>query len=213
MGPKLRQRMDRALATVDAHGTIGPRLKQDADRLWRRCERLLELGLLAGEVDREALELACYTLFLPMRGAPTRQPGGIMRTSLRDRTEQAAELLIGTVGADASEDLIDRATNILLAMPHRKPALEESKLLADACNLDDFGLIGMINRTIGLACQGEGISQLVQGDRNRERYGYWEARLKDGFHFPAVRDLARERLANARTVARLIAEEVEGGIP
>ena len=213
MDQKLRQRMDRALATVDPRGTIGPRLKQDADRLWHRCERLLKLGLLAGEVDREALEIACYTLFLPVRAAPPRQPGSTLRTSLRDRTEQAAELLIGTVGSDASEDLIDRVTNILLAMPHRKPALEESRLLADACNLDDFGLIGMINRTIALAGQGDGINQLVNGDVNRELYGYWEARLKDGFHFTAVRDLARERVANARAAARMLGEELKGDMP
>lgn len=213
MDPKLRQRLDRTLSTVDAHGTAGPRLAENAERLWRRCQRLLELGVLNGEVDREALELACYTLFLPQRTIPPTKTGRVIRTSLRDRTEQAAELLIGTVGQDASEDLIDRVTNILLAVSHRKPAIEEAKLLADACNLDDFGLIGMINRTVELGLQGMGVNELVQGEKHREQYGYWEARMKDGFHFSAVRDLARERLANAREVAQLLVREVEGDIP
>ena len=213
MDPKLRRRLDHTLSTVDAHGTAGPRLAENADRLWRRCERLLELGVLAGDVDREALELACYTLFLPQRAAPPTKPGRLARTSLRDRTEQAAELLIGTVGQDASEDLIDRVTNILLAVPHRKPAVEEARLLADACNLNDFGLIGMINRALELGLQGQGVNELIRGEKNREQYGYWEARMKDGFHFQAARDLARERLANARHVAQLLAREVEGDIP
>ena len=214
MDNRLRQRLTRALAVVDEHGIKGPRLMDDADRLWRRVQSLLKLGLIASEsADTDALELACYALELPMRSTSNLPTGKLGRTNLRDRTEQAAELLVGAVGNEAPEELIDRATNILLAMPHRNPASDESKLLADALNLDDFGVIGFVTRAIQLGRQGDGVNQLSEGSEKREQYGYWDARLKDGFHFEPVRKLARQRLENARKVAKLLADELGGDVP
>jgi hypothetical protein len=211
---RLRQRLTRALAIVDEHGVTGPRLMDDADRLWRRVQALLKLGLIPNDAaNTDALELACYALQLPMRSSKNLPAGKLGRTNLRDRTEQAAELLVGAVGNDTPEELIDRATNILLAMPHRNPASDESKLLADALNLDDFGVIGVINRAIQLGRQGDGVNQVAEGSDKREQYGYWEARLKDGFHFEPVRKLARQRLDDARKVAKLLADELRGDVP
>ena len=214
MDTKLRQRLVRALAVVDEHGTTGPRLMDDADRLWRRAQALLQLGLIPNEsTEHDALELACYALQLPMRSTKNLPAGKLGRTNLRDRTEQAAELLVGAVGNEAPEELVDRATNILLSMPHRRPESEEAMLLADALNLDDFGVIGFVNRAIQLGRQGDGVNQVAQGSAKRDEYGYWEARLKDGFHFEPVRRMARKRLENAREVARLLAEELGGDVP
>lgn len=213
MEAKLRQRLVRALAVVDEQGTSGPRLMEDADRLWRRVQALLKLGLIANDAQDDAIELACYALQLPMRSAKNLPAGRLGRTNLRDRTEQAAELLVGAVGNEAPEELVDTATNILLAMPHRNPASDESKLLADALNLDDFGVIGFVNRAIQLGRQGDGVAEVAEGHDKREQYGYWEARLKDGFHFEPVRKLARQRLANARQVAKLLADELGGDVP
>ena len=70
MEARLRQRLTRALAVVDEHATRGARLMDDADRLWRRSVALLDNEkLIPGNVDREALELACYAMELPMRSA------------------------------------------------------------------------------------------------------------------------------------------------
>jgi hypothetical protein len=98
-------------------------------------------------------------------------------------------------------------------MPHRNPASEESKLLADALNLDDFGVIGFVTRAIQLGRQGDGVNQVAEGNDKREQYGYWDARLKDGFHFEPVRRLARQRLENARKVAKLLSDELGGDVP
>jgi hypothetical protein len=210
---KLRQRLKNALSIVDEYGTHGPRLVDDAQRLWRRVQALLALGLIPNGSDAEALEITCYALQLPMRSSKNLPAGRLGRTNLRDRSEQAAELLVSALGNDAAEELLDRVTNILLALPHRSPAYEESKLLADALNLDDFGLIGFVNRAIQLGRQGDGVHQVAEGNEKRDTYGYWEARLKDGFHFEPVKKLARERLANARAAAKLLSDELGGDIP
>src|SRR4051794_11602561 len=63
---KLRRRMQQLLAGVDDHDTRGPRLVDDAQRLWRRIQSFIERGLAgktanadtgAAESDTEALEL------------------------------------------------------------------------------------------------------------------------------------------------------------
>jgi len=56
--------------------------------------------------------------------------------------------------------------------------MEDAKLLADAVNLDDYGVIGFSLQAIQLARQGDGIAQLIDGLEKREQYGYWEAASK-----------------------------------
>ena len=206
---RLRQRLEQALGVVDDHGTVGARLNDDAVRLWRRVERFVAMNLVPSDgLDAEALELACYSLQLPLRRSRTLPTGRPQRGTLRDRAEEAAELLLGVAGGDADELLLDRATRLLHEMPHRSPMIEEAKLLADAVNLDDFGAVGVLLQVIQLARQGDGALQLAEGCEARELYGYWDARLKDGFHFEAVRRIAVRRLQNTRTVCGLISAEL-----
>ena len=210
---KMREHVEQALGVVDDQGTHGPRLLDDAERLWRRIGAFIGMHLVHEGVDREALELACYAMQLPGRRKARLTGRAASRSTLRDRAEEAAELLVGIAGPEADESLLDRATRILQEMPHRSPMLDEAKLLADAVNLEDFGAIGVIAHTIQLARAGEGVSQLAEGCEKREQYGYWDARLKDGFHFEAVRQLAIKRLTHARQLCAMLAEELKQDRP
>jgi hypothetical protein len=204
----LQQRLASALAVVDEHDTQGARLIDDATRLWRRVGRLMEMTLIPGDIDTDALELGCYAMQLPLRNIKTLASGKLARPNLRDRSEQAAELLVVSFGSEIDEALLDHTTRLLHELPQRTPMLDEARLLADAVNLDDFGVIGLMNQAIQLARQGEGISPISEGCAKRELYGYWDARLKDGFHFDPIRDLARQRLDHARAVCKLLADEL-----
>lgn len=213
---RLREHVEQALGVVDDQGTQGPRLLDDAGRLWRRIELFIGMNLVHEGLDREALELACYAMQLPSRrgkGVPTPGRSGAARATLRDRAEEAAELLVGIAGEDVDESLLDRATRILQEMPHRSPMLEEARLLADSVNLEDFGVTGLILQTIQIARAGEGVTQLAEGCDKREQYGYWDARLKDGFHFEAVRQIALRRLHNARQLCAVLADELKQDTP
>jgi hypothetical protein len=106
-----------------------------------------------------------------------------------------------------AESLLDRTTRLLEELPEKSPKLTDARLLADAVNLEDFGVSGLIVQTIQLCRQGDGLAQLIEGTEKRELYGYWEARLKDGFHFEPARRLAHKRLENARAAAKLLNEE------
>jgi hypothetical protein len=205
---KVKQLLEKALTRFEDQESRGPRLVDDARRLMGRVQRFLEMKLIADEVDPTALELACYGLQLPLRQTKSLPAGKLGRTNIRDRAEQAAEMLVGLTERSLDEGLLDRATKLLLELPHRSPALDEARLLADAVNLEDFGVVGVLLQTIQLCRAGGGVAQVVDGLEKREQYGYWDARLKEGFHFDAVRQIARERLEHARRVATLLLKEM-----
>ena len=50
---------------------------------------------------------------------------------------------------------------------------------------------------------------IFDGLEKREQYGYWDARLKEGFHFEPIRQIARQRLEHARRMAALLMEEMK----
>jgi hypothetical protein len=168
---KLRHRLERMLRVVDEHDTEGDRLVDDAARLWNRVRRFLKLDLIGNEPDTDALELACYGLQFPMRQLKTLPVGKFGRINLKDRAEQSAELLVSLVGGEVDEALLDRATRLIHEMPQRSPMLDEARLLADAMNLDDFGVTGLMMQMIQLSRQGDGVAQLAEGAEKREQYG------------------------------------------
>jgi hypothetical protein len=209
---ELKHRLERALAVVDDHGTRGTRLLEDAQRLCARVKRLIEKGVIPVETEPSPIEVCCYALQLPLRASRTGVAGKLGRTNLRERAEQAAEMLVGLVGETGHEALIEESTQLLIQVHQRGPVSDQAKLLADALNLEDFGVAGLVQQAILLARQGGGVMQVADGCEKREQYGYWEARLKDGFHFDPTRAIARKRLEHARkTAALLIGELKEDG--
>jgi hypothetical protein len=208
LDPKLHPQLQKLLSVQDDAGGKGQRLAEDARRLWSRLLKFLDLNLVETEIDREALELACYGIQLPLRfgrSTPSRRAGQL---TLRERCEQAAELLITWLSDNVEEALVDRAARILREAPQRTPMLEESKLLADAINLDDFGVSGAVLLAMQLGRQNAGLLHFLSSFQKRDQYGYWDARLKEGFHYPPIRDLAHSRVARARTVVESLTAEL-----
>src|SRR5579862_1227089 len=143
-------RLQQVLSAVAEDHPHGARLKDDAARLWDRVQKFIALQLLGGAVDAESLELSCYALQLPLRQAKGAATGILGRTNLRERCEQAAELLVSLVGQEIEEPLLDRAARLLHEVPQRATVIDDARLLADALNLDDFGLTGAIVQAIQL---------------------------------------------------------------
>jgi len=203
---KLDGRFRRLMAAVDTPESVGTRLAEEGRRLWQRLQRLLDMHLTPPELDREAMELACYALQLPDRGG--RGAGKLVQVNLKERAEQAAELIVESLNEKADEALAARTAELLRQLPQKSPELLEAKLLADAVNLDDFGLTWLMLTAMQLGRQQEALASVADGFEKRQQYGYWEARLKDGFHFEPVRQMARARLAAARQAASLLLSEL-----
>ena len=206
---RIRQLVEKALARIDDTDARSARLIDDGQRLWGRAQQLLAMKVVPEVEDTAAMELACFALQLPLRN-PRGLPGGKLgRTNLRERTDQAAEMLLTTLGDEVEEELLDRTTQVLHALPQRAPGLDEARVLADAVNLEDFGVTGILQQMIQLSRSGGGVAQIAEGLEKREQYGYWNARLKEGFHFDAVRALAEQRLEHARRVTALLLREMK----
>jgi hypothetical protein len=206
----LQARLERALSVVEDHGARGTRLLEDAQRIAARVRRFIKGGWIAPETDPAALELACYALQLPLRGHRLTAVGRLGRTNLRDRAEQASEMLVGLSAnaVDEEEAIVGHVTELLVQVHQRTPAMDEARVLADALNLEDFGVAGLITQAVAIARQGGGVSTVADGCEKREQYGYWEARMKDGFHFEQTRAIAKKRLEHTRRVASLLLGEL-----
>jgi len=205
---RLEHFLHRLLSAPDEAGGGDIRLVDDGRRLWRRVQRFIAMNLVGPEVNLEALELACHALQLPLRYGKLPPAGRMGQMSLKDRAEQSAELMINMLAERAEPQVLDHAAQILRQLPRRDAALSEARLLADAVNLDDFGVVGLFLQAMHLARQHAGIAQLIEGYDKRREYGYWEARLKDGFHFDAVREMARKRMASAQRAVELLKAEL-----
>jgi hypothetical protein len=195
MDAKLREEIAKVVDELSPAASI--RLLDDADRLWTRIGRLIGRGLVDPQVDAEALELACLALQLPMIKSLSPQVARLGQMNLRDRAEQSIEIMISLLGSLLPEAVLDRASRLLHELPQKSPMLDEARLLADAVNLDDFGLSGLLLATLAQSRAGQGLAQVIEGFQKRRQYGYWEARLKEGFHFEPVCQMARQRLVEA----------------
>ena len=202
----LTHRLARALNVVDERGTRGTRLIDDAQRFCKRIHKFIAMGLVGPDASSRSLEICCYALQLPLRSARPAAPGKPARTSLRERAEAAAEMLVSLAG-DLTPG-IEEAVVILGQVHQRRPASDLARLLADTLNLEDFGVLGLVNHAMTLATQGAGVAHFAEGLEKREQYGYWEARLNDGFHFDQIRQIAKKRLEHARRVATLLTTEL-----
>ncbi|MCS7034878.1 MAG: hypothetical protein NZ561_12925 [Phycisphaerae bacterium] len=200
----IRKRIEGFLA---AGGAEGSRLSADGRRLWRHAQKWIRQHLIT-PTSPEALELACLALQLPMKNLAALSVGRFGQVSLRDRAEAAIEILVGKLGDQIDGTLLDATTELLQEMFQRKPRSEEARLLADVVNLEDFGVSGIVQQAILVAARGQGIDELLEAAEKRDAYGYFEARLKDGFHFGPVRELARRRLARGRQVIELLKSEL-----
>jgi hypothetical protein len=211
---QFKARLERALGS-DEYGVRSTRLLDDAHRLAARVHRFIRAGVIPADTDTAALDLACLALQLPLKGTRHTPTGRPTRPHLRDRAEQASEMLVGLlsgVGGDddgaEAETLLERTTRLLIEVHQRNPDSDAARLLADVLNLDDFGVIGLVDQAITIARQGGGVSQVADGCEKREVYGYWDARLKDGFHFEQIRALAKKRLEHTRRMATLLISEL-----
>src|ERR1700761_316652 len=104
LDPKILRLLHASLAIVDDHSTEGPRLLEDAQRLWSLCQKFLNMNLISpATADTDALELACFALQLPQRQSKPPTAGRLGRSNLKDRAEQSAELLVTTFDGKIDE--------------------------------------------------------------------------------------------------------------
>jgi hypothetical protein len=208
---ELKHRLELWLCNPGSRNPEDSRFVLDARRFCARIAAMVRRKVVPPDTDVNALELACLALQLPVRN-PTAFSAKGARSSLRDRAEQAAEMLVGLTnpgGRGNAQGEVEETVQLLQQVYQRKPESDLAKLLADALNLEDFGVSGLVALAVMTGRQDGTVGQVAEGCVKREQYGYWEARLNDGFHFEPVRQLARKRLEQARRMAALLVAEMK----
>lgn len=112
-----------------------------------------------------------------------------------DLREFSTRVVKEKLGPLLSAARIEKINRIITESGNRDTDVIEAKILSDARNLDDMGLIGVFNELRRCVIQGKGVSEALKSWQRKIDYRYWQARLKDSFCFESVRRLAEQRFA------------------
>ena len=142
-------------------------------------------------------------------------------TSIRERTVDRMEVLCGPLSeADQDQGAMLMESSLAELLPkeslnvagrairdvrNRSSELIEAQVVAEADNLQEFGVVSLCSAIRRGAVEGKGVQALLDTWRRRKEYQFWTARLNDSFRFEPVRELARRRLEKFE----LLLEELE----
>lgn len=162
-----------------------------------RLSRLTELRSLP--IDTDALLAAALyhdvvTADRLRRGLLSQHALAQRGLALRHR-EQSAARMHERLADLLAEEVLTRASEAILTLHDRETASLEGRILSDARNLNDIGLLSLwpvIRRSM---IEGRGVESLIETWKRQEEYRFWEARIDEAFHFETVRRLAERRLA------------------
>ncbi len=133
-----------------------------------------------------------------------------VRSTHDDHREEGAAMLGRSMAKLLPGESLTRALHAVRAMDDRNTDRGDALALMDADHLDEFGVISLWPTVRKGFLDGKGVQAAVETWRRRKEYRFWEARLRDSFHFDAVRDVARSRLAQLDEVMQVLAEQQEG---
>jgi hypothetical protein len=183
------------------------------DRAMRVIRCMERLAPMAGE-RMERLDLAKVAALYAGVAQNVAGPG---RAADDEAYGDAAELASDQLKELLPANDLDIMLRILQEHRQRDTKMPEAKLLADALAMEEFGLIGLWNQNRQFHASGKTLEQLLKLWKAQHDYGYWESRLRDGFHYETARRAARERLSQMHGIyERLqrenICEDVGGSI-
>lgn len=171
---------------------------EHALRVVRIAEAIASLPELASyPVDRSALQAAALyhdagwvvqvqTGAVLPRDLLLRPTSDIQRELAADLLEQRAENLL-PAGS------LQRALRAIRHCNDRRSDVVEARILADAENLDEIGPQSLCLMLRKLLAEGRTFADLVAAWDRQEEYHYWQARIKECFHFAAAREWAEGR--------------------
>jgi len=177
-------------------------LWERAQRVWRMAERLSELPQIIGEteaVDRGALRVAVF--YHDAAWAMACREERIDRLDLLNKpTSDLQRELASARMKEQLEKLLPARTlavaqDALLQCGQRDVEMLEARILADTENLDDIGPLAIWQTIRRLSREGKNVAAALEAWQRQKEYHFWDARIKDCFHFEMTRRLAKYRLS------------------
>lgn len=135
----------------------------------------------------------------------------LVRSTHEDHREESAAMLERGMTKVLPAETLTQALHAIRAMDDRQTERNEAMVLMDADHLDEFGVISLWPIARRGLLDGKGIQAAIETWRRRKEYRFWEARLRDSFHFDSVREVARARLAQLDEVMQMLEEQHGAG--
>jgi hypothetical protein len=175
--------------------------------LWDRSKRLLRIVRIICDmpeltrpdlpIDRLCLNAAVYFCHAALAESEKSKNLKTAKASLEpnrlDSTKISARIAAEKLHGHLSEQKINKISRIILESGNKLTNLNEAKILSDAQNLDDMGIVGIFSLLRNSSLRGKGPSDVLRSWKKKIDYGYFQARLKESFHFESVKRIAKKR--------------------
>lgn len=212
----VRELAKQALRLPAPTGSSGTCLWDRAQRLVRNAEYICQLPELAEaglQVDRFCLIAAAYFsdagLAWYLEGKEREAGLGHCDANGDDLLEFSAQVAEKKLAGAVEKARIEKITKIITESGSHFTRVAEAMILSDARNLDDMGVVGILNEYRRHICRGKSVCDVLQSWKRKIDYRYWQARLKEGFRFEQVRKLAERRLCTAEEFMDQLKVEAE----
>lgn len=204
--------------TIPAPGGNSDRYLWDrAQRLARNVElicRLPELHKLVTQIDRFCLMASTYFsdagLAQYLKFDKTGANPIAHSADGNDLLDLCTEVVGRALGGHIDQVRVNNINRIITESQRHSARMAEAMILSDALNLEDMGAVGIFNEFRRGFIGGKGISDAVQLWKRKIDYQYWHSRLKESFRFDAVRRIAEQRLAAAKSFMNELEAENSG---
>ena len=213
----VRELAKEALTVPSLTGEMGAFLWERAQRLVRSVEYISQLPELAEaglRADGFCLAAAAYfseaglARYLESTGRGAKL--GLNDVNGEDLPGFSARVAEQKLAGAIEKIRIEKITRIITESGSHFTKMVEAMILADARNLDDMGLVGVLSEYRRYICRGKGVGEVLQNWKRKKEYRYWQARLEEGFRFEQVRKLAEQRLCATEEFMAQLKEEAQG---
>ena len=210
----IKQITQQLMMTPSALSSANAWLWDRTQRIVRNVETISQLPEIAEAniaVDRFCLHAAAYfadsgfTNYITTEHLePALVLADINTTDLREFSTQIVSEHLSSV---IEQSRIDKINKIILESNNRFCEMTEAMILSDARNLDDIGIVGLFNDFCACGVHTKGVTDALQSWKKKVDYRYWQARLKEGFRFESVRNIASARFEQAERFMHQLAIE------
>jgi len=122
--------------------------------------------------------------------------------------KRSAQIVCDQVGSLLPARTLEKVVWALSEMKSPRPELSETLLVADADNLEDFGLLGFMFQVRGAQSSGKSATQLLAGWHRQQEYHYWEARINNALFLETSKTIAHRRLETLGQTFDLLDREI-----
>jgi hypothetical protein len=177
--------------------------------LWEHAERVTHLvQILAllpevreiGQDPPDQTAVAVAALFADAGWAVQTRQGEVSHSQVLSRptNDIQRELGVGALLDHAAQllpaDTVDRAVQAIREWPDRYTQLLEARVLSEAENLDEIGVMYVLRQFRRYQAEGRSLEELLANWSGLLEYDFWEARINGCLRWEATRRVARERL-------------------